>query len=157
MSVPRSAGAPVWQGIGGTGDGRGTVKVSILSFSYMRGMPGDGGGHGGGFVFDCRGLPNPFWEEGLRKFAGKDAEVAAFFGRHREAVDAFAGAAEALVRQTVRAFLADGRRNLQVAFGCTGGQHRSVFMAEELARRLRGMPGVETEVVHTAERFWKGT
>ncbi len=131
------------------------VKVSILSFSYLRGMPEDGTGHGGGFVFDCRGLPNPFWEEGLRKFCGRDAEVAEFFGRHRDAVEAFAGAAESLVRQTARAFLADGRRDIQAAFGCTGGQHRSVFMAEELARRLRGTPDVEVEVIHTAEAHWR--
>ena len=75
---------------------------------------------------------------------------------HREAVDAFAGVAEALERQTVCAFQEDGRGHLQVSFGCTGGQHRSVSMAEELARRLRGMPGVETEVVHTAEGSWHG-
>ena len=134
----------------------GKVKVSIASFAYARGMPEDKTGHGGGFVFDCRGLPNPFWEEGLRKFSGKDAEVEAFFARHREAVDTFVGAAEALVRQTVQTFLSDGRTHLQVAFGCTGGQHRSVFMAEELARRLRGLSGVETEVVHTAAEHWKG-
>ena len=106
-------------------------------------------------MFDCRGLPNPFWEERLRKCTGKDPEIAAFFVRHREAVEAFAGATEALVLQTIRTFLADGRQHLQVAFGCTGGQHRSVFMAEELARRLQGMPGVETEVVHLAEGSWK--
>ena len=135
--------------------GDAVVKVSILSFSYMRGIPEDKTGHGGGFVFDCRGLPNPFWEEGLRKFTGKDAEVVAFFGRHRETVEAFAGAAEALVRQTVWAFQQDGRQHIQVAFGCTGGQHRSVFMAEELGRRLQGMPGVETEVIHTAEATWE--
>lgn len=133
----------------------GCVTVRILSFSYLRGIPEDPWGHGGGFVFDCRGLPNPFWEERLRKCTGKDPEIAAFFDRHREAVDAFAGAAEALIRQTVQTFQRDGRRHLQVAFGCTGGQHRSVFMAEELGRRLRGMPGVETEVVHLAESTWK--
>ena len=131
------------------------VRVTILSFSYMRGLPEDRTGHGGGFVFDCRGLPNPFWEEGLRTFTGKDAEVAAFFARHREAVEEFAGAAEMLVRQTVRAFLADGRHHIQVAFGCTGGQHRSVFMAEELAKRLQTIPEVETEVLHTAQAHWK--
>lgn len=134
---------------------KGVVKVSILSFSYLRGIPKDETGHGGGFVFDCRGLPNPFWEEGLQRFSGRDAEVAAFFGRHRDAVEAFAGAAESLVGQTVRAFLADGRRHILAAFGCTGGQHRSVFMAEELARRLRGTPDVEVAVVHTAERHWR--
>lgn len=131
------------------------VKVLIVSFSYMRGVPEDKTGHGGGFVFDCRGLPNPFWEEGLRRFTGKDAEVVAFFERHKETVEAFAEAAEALIRQTIQTFLADGRQHIQVVFGCTGGQHRSVFMAEELQRRLHGMPGVETEVLHLAEEYWK--
>ena len=134
--------------------GKGMVKVLIVSFSYVQGVPEDETGHGGGFVFDCRGLPNPYWEEGLRRFSGKDAPIREFFGRHREEVEAFAEAAEALVRQTASAFLADGKRHLMVAFGCTGGKHRSVFMAEELARRLQGVPGVETEVVHTRERAW---
>ena len=102
-----------------------------------------------------RGLPNPFWEEGLRKFSGKDAEVRAFFDGYRDEVEAFAGAAEALVRQTIRAYQACGKRHLMVAFGCTGGQHRSVFMAQELARRLQGMSGVETKVMHMAEGRWE--
>lgn len=130
------------------------VKVLIVSFSYMQGVPEDETGHGGGFVFDCRGLPNPYWEEELRRYSGKDESVREFFAKHREEVETFAGAAEALVWQTVRVFQSDGRQHLMVAFGCTGGKHRSVFMAEELARRLRGMPGVETEVVHTRERAW---
>lgn len=131
------------------------VTVSIMSFSYMHGVPEDETGHGGGFVFDCRCLPNPFWDEGLRRCSGKDEPVREFFARHREEVEAFAGAAEALVRQTIRVFQSDGRQHLMVAFGCTGGQHRSVFMAEDLARRLRGMPGVETKVVHTTAGAWE--
>ena len=131
------------------------VKVMILSFSYMRGLPEDETGHGGGFVFDCRCLPNPFWNEELRRFSGKDEPVREFFAKHREEVEAFAGAAEALVRQTIRVFQSDGRQHLMVAFGCTGGQHRSVFMAEDLARRLRGMPDVETKVVHMAAWAWE--
>lgn len=97
------------------------VTVSIMSFSYMHGVPEDETGHGGGFVFDCRCLPNPFWDEGLRRCSGKDEPVREFFARHREEVEAFAGAAEALVRQTIRVFQSDGRQHLQVAFGCTGG------------------------------------
>lgn len=135
--------------------GNGMVKVRIYSFSYPRGLPEDRMGHGGGFVFDCRGLPNPFWVESLRKFSGKDEPVREFFAGHQKEMAAFAGAAEALVRQTVASFLSDGKRHLMVSFGCTGGQHRSVYMAEELARRLQGMPGVETELVHMAAWAWK--
>ncbi len=132
------------------------VKVRIYSFSYPKGVPEDREGHGGGFVFDCRGLPNPVWVESLRKFSGKDEPVREFFAGHQQEVEAFAGAAELLVRQTVASFLSDGKRHLMVAFGCTGGQHRSVYMAEELARRLQGTPGVETEVIHMEESGWKG-
>lgn len=137
--------------------GNGMVKVRIYSFSYPMGIPEDEEGHGGGFVFDCRGLPNPYWEEALRGCSGKDEPVRKFFAKYREEVEAFAGAAESLVRQTAKTFLADGKRNLMVSFGCTGGQHRSVFMAEELASRLQGMPGIETEVIHMEEGNWKGS
>ncbi|MBR6022455.1 MAG: hypothetical protein IK066_08575 [Kiritimatiellae bacterium] len=130
------------------------VKVRIYSFSYPKGIPEDETGHGGGFVFDCRCLPNPFWEEGLRRFSGKDEPIRKFFAEHSEEVEAFAGAAESLVRQTIRVFQSDGRRHLMVAFGCTGGQHRSVFMAKELARRLQGMPEVETVVEHLRAGDW---
>lgn len=132
------------------------VKVRIYSFSYPRGVPEDRAGHGGGFVFDCRGLPNPYWEEALRGCSGKDEPIRTFFAKFREEVEAFADAAESLVRQTATTFLTDGKRHLMVSFGCTGGQHRSVFMAEELARRLQGTPGVETEVIHMEEGNWKG-
>ena len=124
------------------------MKIIILSFSYKRGLPEDKTGNGGGFVFDCRGVPNPFWEEGLRKFTGKDAEVVAFFARHREAVDAFVGAAEALVRQTIQTFQTDGRRHIQVAFGCTGGQHRSVYCAEHVARHLADKFNIKVVLTH---------
>jgi hypothetical protein len=136
--------------------GNGMVKVRIYSFSYPKGLPEDRMGHGGGFVFDCRCLPNPYWTEGLRKFSGQDEPIREFFAEHRDEVEAFLGAVEALVRQTTATYLADGRRHLMVSFGCTGGQHRSVFMAEELARRLQGMPGVETEVRHMEKDRWKG-
>ena len=130
------------------------VKVRVVSFSYLHGIPEDEEGHGGGFVFDCRGLPNPFWVESLRGCSGKDEAVRKFFAGHWEEVEAFVGAAESLVRQTVTAFLADGKRHLMVAFGCTGGQHRSVFMAELLAERLRG-EDIEVEVAHSEETRWQ--
>lgn len=112
-------------------------------------------GHGGGFVFDCRGLPNPFWEEGLRCFSGKDAPVKEFFARQQDVMTPFTASVLSLVRQSVSAYQADGRSHLIVAFGYTGGQHRSVFMAEELARHLMAEPGVKTEVVHQEEANWK--
>jgi hypothetical protein len=131
------------------------VKVTILSFSYKRGLPEDKTGNGGGFVFDCRAMPNPYWDESLRGCTGCDKPVAEFFDRHKDKVDCFLGAAETLVRQSIGEYLTSGCDHLQIAFGCTGGQHRSVYFAERMAERLSGTDGVEIEVVHAAKPFWK--
>ena len=131
------------------------MKVTILSFSYKRGLPEDKTGNSGGFVFDCRAMPNPYWDESLRGCTGRDKPVCDFFDRHRDKVDCFLGAAETLVRQSIDEYLNDGRDHLQVAFGCTGGQHRSVYFAERMAERLKGIEGVEIVMEHVAEAFWK--
>ena len=129
--------------------------VTLTSFSYKRGLPEDKAGNGGGFVFDCRAMPNPYWDESLRGCTGRDKPVVDFFARHKDKVNCFLGAAETLVRQSIGEYLKDGRDHLQVAFGCTGGQHRSVYFAERMAERLAGIEGVEIEVTHAAEPFWK--
>ena len=126
------------------------MKVTIISFSFKRGLPDDPTGNGGGFVFDCRAMPNPFWDETLRGYTGRDRPVADFFARFPEAVGPFIDAAETLIRQTVELYKRDCREHLQVAFGCTGGQHRSVYFAERMAERLSGIDGVEVEIKHTA-------
>ena len=131
------------------------MKVKILSFSFKRALPEDTEGHGGGFVFDCRALPNPFWDESIRRYAGCDQPVMDFFANYPEKVNPFLEAAERLVRQTIETYLADGRTALQVAFGCTGGQHRSVYFAERLAANLRDIPNVTIEIIHAAKRYWK--
>ena len=131
------------------------MKITILSFSYKRGLPEDKTGNGGGFVFDCRAMPNPYWDESLRGYTGRDKPIADFFARHKDKVDCFLGAAETLVRQSIDEYLKDGRDHLQVAFGCTGGQHRSVYFAERMAERLAGIDGVEVEVNHAARPYWK--
>ena len=131
------------------------MKVSILSFSFKRGLPNDSTGNGGGFVFDCRAMPNPFWDETLRGYTGCDKPVADFFARFPETVEPFLEAAETLVRQSVEQYKQDGRDHLQVAFGCTGGQHRSVYFAERMAERLAMVDGVEIVVVHAAKSYWK--
>lgn len=129
--------------------------ISILSFSYKRGLPEDETGNGGGFVFDCRAMPNPFGDESLRGFSGCDKPIAEFFERHKEKVEAFLNAAETLVRQSIGEYLKDGRDHLQVAFGCTGGQHRSVYFAERMVERLAGIDGVEIVVEHAASGYWR--
>lgn len=108
------------------------MKVSIMSFSFKRGLPKDSTGNGGGFVFDCRAMPNPFWNETLRGYTGCDKPVCNFFARFPETVEPFLVAAEMLVRQSIEQYKRDGRDHLQVAFGCTGGQHRSVYFAERI-------------------------
>jgi glycosyltransferase involved in cell wall biosynthesis len=78
-----------------------------------------------------------------------------FFARHKDKVDCFLGAAATLVRQSIGEYLKDGRDHLEVAFGCTGGQHRSVYFAERMAERLAGIDGMEVEVNHAARLFWE--
>ena len=133
------------------------MKVPITSFSYKRGLPEDKTGNGGGFVFDCQAMPNPYWDESLRGYTGRDKPIAEFFDRYRDKVDCFLNAAETLVRQSIDEYLKDGRDHLQVTFGCTGGQHRSVYFAERMAERLNGIKGVEIELVHEVSQYWKKT
>ena len=131
------------------------MTVTIQSFSYKRGLPADKTGNGGGFVFDCRAMPNPYWDESLRGYTGRDKPICDFFDRHKDKVDRFLGAAETLVRQSICEYLNDGRDHLQVAFGWTGGQRRSVYCAEHMAERLMGIGGAEIEVGHAAKPYWK--
>ena len=130
------------------------MKVAVFSFSYKRGLPEDRTGNGGGFVFDCRAMPNPYWEAALRGCTGRDKPVVDFFARFPDEANRFLDAAETLVRQSIEEYRRDGREHLQVAFGCTGGQHRSVYFAERMAERLRGIDGVHVEVAHAAMPSW---
>ena len=131
------------------------MTITIISFSFKRGLTEDYTGNGGGFVFDCRAMPNPFWDETLRGYTGLDKPVVDFFARFQKMVEPFLDAAETLVRQSITEYLKDGRAHFQVAFGCTGGQHRSVYFAERMAERLSGIDDVEIEVAHTAMPYWK--
>jgi RNase adaptor protein for sRNA GlmZ degradation len=122
------------------------LKVRIFSFSFHREMPRDETGNGGGFVFDGRSLPNPGREEQFKQLTGKDAAVIDYLNR-QESVHQFLLSAESLVDASVGAYQRRGFKDLMVSFGCTGGQHRSVFLAERLANHLRGN-GVEVMVRH---------
>jgi aminoglycoside/choline kinase family phosphotransferase len=123
------------------------LTVRIFSFSFHREMPTDPSGHGGGFVFDARGLPNPGREERLRSLTGKDAPVIDYLNQ-QESVHQFLANVESLVDTSVNTYQRRGFKNLMVSFGCTGGQHRSVYLAEQLAKHLRGSAGVEVAVRH---------
>ncbi len=125
----------------------GNVTVRIFSFSFHRGPLKDETGHGGGFVFDARSLPNPGREERFKALTGKDEPVASYLNQ-QESVHQFLASAEALVDASLNDYQRRGLRNLMVSFGCTGGQHRSVYLAEQLAKHLRGRAGVEVIVRH---------
>lgn len=132
------------------------MRIEIISFSYKRGCPGDTAGNGGGFVFDCRALPNPFWEESLRKYVGYQPGIEKFFEGHIQMVDEFLSAAMTMVKASIHRYQEDGRSNLQIAFGCTGGQHRSVYCAVQFAKRLsHEIAGIDISLKHTAQKFWK--
>jgi len=123
------------------------LTVHVVSFSYARGIPPDRHGHGGGFVFDCRALPNPGRDAAFKSRTGRDEDVAAFLLARPEVVQ-FRDHTHALVLQGVENYLSRGFPSLTVMYGCTGGQHRSVWMAEQLAARLRARGDVSVALVH---------
>ena len=128
--------------------GSATLTVTVQSFSYKRGLPEDPTGNGGGHIFDCRALPNPGRYEQYRAYTGKDRPVIEFLERE-PAVDTFLDHARAIVGQSVDKYLERRFTHLSVAFGCTGGQHRSVYCAERMAQWLRAQyPQVTVDVVH---------
>ena len=132
------------QGMASTAKG---LKVRIFSFSFHREMPADEAGNGGGFVFDARGLPNPGREERFRSLTGNDAAVIDYLDR-QPGVQEFLSAVFALADATVSNYRSRGFNNLMISFGCTGGQHRSVYLAEQLAKHLRAASGIEVAVRH---------
>ena len=123
------------------------VRVQIFSFSFHRGLPKDESGHGGGFVFDARSIPNPGREERFKALNGKDSPVIDFLNQ-QESVHQFMANVISLVDASVNNYQRRGFTNLMVSFGCTGGQHRSVYLAEQLAKYLRDRNGVEVVVQH---------
>jgi aminoglycoside/choline kinase family phosphotransferase len=137
-------GAEQLQGLAPGGD---HLTVRIFSFSFHHSLPADGSGNGGGFVFDARSLPNPGREERFKPLTGKDAPVVDYL-HQQESVRRFLSSVTALVDSSVSNYQGRGFRNLMVSFGCTGGQHRSVYLAEQLAEHLRGRDGVEVVVRH---------
>ena len=123
------------------------LTVRVFSFSFHRGLPQDDTGNGGGFVFDGRSLPNPGREERFKTLTGKDAAVIDYLNQ-QESVHRFLAGATALVEASVSTYQSRGFKHLMVSFGCTGGQHRSVYLAEQLAKHLRAKDGVEVVVHH---------
>ncbi len=112
------------------------LKIQISSFSYIYGsIPQDPSGNGGGFVFDCRALPNPGRYDQYKSLTGIDEPVADYLMKEKE-VQVFLDQSFALVDQAVSKYIERGFTSLMVSFGCTGGQHRSVFAAEQLSQYI---------------------
>ncbi|MFG1846023.1 RNase adapter RapZ [Micromonospora carbonacea] len=107
------------------------LRITVLSFGFKYGLPPDAD-----FVLDARFLPNPYWVPELREHTGREGAVSAYV-LGQEGADAFVGTYADLVNATTAGFEREGKRYLTVAVGCTGGKHRSVAIAEELAARLR--------------------
>ncbi|MDD4604573.1 MAG: RNase adapter RapZ, partial [Bacteroidales bacterium] len=132
------------------------LHVLITSFSYKNGVPVDTTPHGGGFVFDCRALPNPGRYERFQQVTGKDQEVIDFLRKEPE-MGMFLNDVYSLIERSVRIYLKRNFTHLMVSFGCTGGQHRSVYCAEALARYLAERYPVQIELHHREMENQAGT
>jgi RNase adapter protein RapZ len=131
------------------------LTVKICSFSYKKGIPDDASGNGGGFVFDCRGVENPGRYDEYKEHHGRDRGVIEFLERQTK-MQTFLNSVFDLVDISVEEYIRRGFINLAVNFGCTGGQHRSVYAADALARHLRNKYKVKIELCHREqeEKNW---
>ncbi len=130
------------------------LVVTIYSFSFKRGIPADESGNGGGYVFDCRSTHNPGKYDEYKALTGLDLPVIDFLEKDGEILT-FLNSVYALVDHHVERFLERGFDHLQVAFGCTGGQHRSVYCAEHLAAHLKEKYNVQIELIHRERAITK--
>ena len=128
------------------------LTVRITSFSYKKGIPEDPSGNGGGFVFDCRAIHNPGRYDEYKQLTGMDDPVIAFLDKE-EAMQDFLTHVYGIVDYSVEKYLARGFKNLMVSFGCTGGQHRSVYSAEHLAAHLNTKYGVRVILEHREQKI----
>jgi aminoglycoside/choline kinase family phosphotransferase len=128
------------------------LVVRVMSFSYKKGIPADPSGNGGGFVFDCRAVNNPGKYERYTHFTGMDEPVIQFLEEDGEMLP-FLEQAYQLVDFSVKRYMDRGFQNLMVSFGCTGGQHRSVYSAEMMAQHINEKFGVEVQLIHREQNM----
>ncbi len=131
------------------------LLVRIYSFSYKKGMPHDDSGNGGGFVFDVRGIDNPGRHHEYKTITGRDRPVIEYLERQTR-MQEFLNTAFDMVDISVEEYIKRGFSSLSISFGCTGGQHRSVYAADALARHLKNKYQVNMEVKHLVqeEKNW---
>jgi RNase adaptor protein for sRNA GlmZ degradation len=123
------------------------LVVTVYSFSYKKGIPHDISGNGGGFVFDCRAVNNPGKYERFYSMTGLDEPVIQFLENDGEILK-FLNSAYSLVDASVKRYKDRGFTNLMICFGCTGGQHRSVYSAQKMAEHIHDQFGVEVNLIH---------
>lgn len=128
-------------------DGKGPLVVHVYSFSFRKGIPEDPSGNGGGYVFDCRSTHNPGRYEPYKKLTGLDEPVIRFLEDDGEILD-FLKPVYQLADHHVSRYIQRGFTSLMFCFGCTGGQHRSVYSAQHLAEHIHEKFGVEVEITH---------
>ena len=129
------------------------LKICINSFSYKKGLPQDESDNGGGYIFDMRGILNPGRFEPYKKLSGQDKSVKDFLEQQTK-MNQFLNSVWDLIDITVEDYLQRDFENLQINFGCTGGQHRSVYAAEQTARHLRNKYNLKVELEHRNKENW---
>ena len=132
------------------------LVVKVCSFSYRKQLPEDNSGNGGGFLFDCRGILNPGRVDSMKTQTGRDKEVKDFLEQQTKMPE-FLNSAMDVVDITVEEYIKRGFESLLVGFGCTGGQHRSVYAADEMVRHLKNKFKVKIELKHIVqeEKNWQ--
>lgn len=128
------------------------LNVKVNSFSFKRGLPKDESGNGGGFIFDCRGVHNPGRYEPYKQLTGKDPEVINFL-KSRSKIDEFLENIFKTIDVNIQDYLERGFENLQINFGCTGGQHRSVYSAEATKKYIESKYGISVEIHHIEQEL----
>lgn len=129
-----------------------TLTVRVMSFAYKKGIPNDPSGNGGGYVFDCRAVNNPGKYERYKPYTGLDQPVIKFLEDDGEIFHFLENAYE-LVDAHVKRFMERGFTNMMVCFGCTGGQHRSVYSAQKMAEHINSKFNVKVELVHREQNI----
>ena len=126
------------------------LTIHINSFSFRKSIPADPSGHGGGFVFDCRGILNPGRLDVFKSKTGRDKEVIEYLEQQTKMPE-YLNSVFDLVDISVEDYILRSKNSLMVNFGCTGGQHRSVYAADALARHLKNKFGVRVEIHHLVQ------